>query len=94
MVCGLAIGVPREHPDVKPKQPEKLLIHKDHYRSDDIKPEMLEYDKEVSEYNKVRAGEGGTSDNDWGIHIMNYYRTALQYNMKDYVVSQGFDMIK
>ena len=34
VVCGLAIGVPREMPDLKPKQPVGALIHKNSYSSD------------------------------------------------------------
>lgn len=92
VVCGLALGVPRESPDIKPKQGENLVIHKNHYRTDDITKEMDEYDKIVSEYNKTRSGS--TSDNDWVSHILDYYRTALQYTMKDYIVAQGFDILK
>ncbi|MDE7145154.1 MAG: nitroreductase family protein, partial [Duncaniella sp.] len=28
VVCGLAIGIPREQPDLKPKQPVSLVVHK------------------------------------------------------------------
>ena len=34
-VCGLAIGVPRELPDMHPKQPESALIFTDSYASDE-----------------------------------------------------------
>lgn len=32
VVCGLAIGVPREMPDLKPKQPRELMIFHNAYR--------------------------------------------------------------
>ena len=32
VVCGLAIGVPREMPDIKPKQQKDLVIFKNKYR--------------------------------------------------------------
>lgn len=92
VVCGLAIGVPREKPDLKPKQNENLMIHKNHYRNDDILKEMVDYDNLITEYNKTRAG--GTSDNDWCSHILDYYRMALKYDMKDYIRRQGFDVVK
>ncbi len=34
VVCGLALGVPREQPDLKPKQPASLVFHKNCYRQD------------------------------------------------------------
>ena len=63
VVCGLAIGVPREQPDVKPKLPVSLMIHQNHYRTDDMTDELVAYDNTVIEYNRTRTGT--KSDNDW-----------------------------
>ena len=92
VVCGLAVGVPREQPAVKPKQGSNLLIHQNHYREDDMTQELLEYDEVVSKYNRTRSGT--TSENDWGGHIVDYYRAALSYRIKDYLISQGFGFVK
>ena len=61
VVCGLALGIPREQPDLKPKQPESLVFHHNAYRRDDqqMVAELDEYDAAVSHYNRNRAG--GTS---------------------------------
>lgn len=90
-VCGLAIGVPREQPDMKPKQPASLLIHRNAYRSDDMVPELLDYDREISHYNATRAG--GTSTNDWVAHIVSYYYEAMNYNMLAALANRGFEII-
>lgn len=92
VVCGLALGVPREQPQLKPKQPESLLFFPNHYRHDEAKlsDELLEYDRTVSEYNRTRAG--GTSDNDWCGHILDYYRHACDYRLLDYLRAQGYDI--
>ncbi len=94
VVCGLAIGVPREHPDLKPKQPESLVIHKGYYRSDRdaMTDELLAYDAEVGEYNRTR--EGTKSDNDWASHIVDYYREAMNYRMLRALQRRGFDVAK
>lgn len=91
IVCGLAIGVPREIPDLKPKQPLSLVIHKDHYRQDDdaMLEELKEYDAIVSNYNQTR--EGAKTDNDWASHIVGYYREAMQYRMLRALQRRGFD---
>ena len=34
VVCGLCLGIPREHPDLKPKQGIGLMIHSNTYRQD------------------------------------------------------------
>lgn len=89
VVCGLAIGVPREHNDHKPKQPQSLVIHSNEYRRDDISVEVLAYDRLIEHYNATRAG--ATSDNDWVAHIIGYYREAMSYRMLQALRDRGFD---
>ncbi len=90
VVCALTLGIPRESPDLKPKQPLSLVIHRNHYRTDDMSPELIEYDRTVSEYNRTRSGS--TSDNDWCAHILDYYRIAMDYDMEGYLNQQGFHL--
>lgn len=94
VVCGLALGIPREHPDLKPKEPESIVFHHNHYREDAEKmtDEMEEYDRTVQAYNKTRAG--GTTDNDWVAHIISYYDHAMNYRIMDYLRAQGYDIKK
>lgn len=90
VVCGLAVGVPRERNDHKPKQSAALLIHSNEYRQDgDLAEDMLAYDAEVARYNETRAG--GTSSNDWVSHIVGYYREAMAYRMLEALRERGFD---
>lgn len=92
VVCGLALGIPREHPDLKPKQSEPLVFHHNGYREDVDKmvDELVEYDSEVHHYNQTRSG--GTTDNDWCAHIINYYDHAMSYRILDYLKAQGYDI--
>ena len=92
VVCGLALGIPREHPDHKPKQPTSLVFHKNHYRQDNAEmvKELEEYDEVIKHYNATRAG--GTSDNDWVAHILSYYDHAMEYRILDYLKDQGYDI--
>lgn len=92
VVCGLAVGVPREHPDVKPKQPQELIIHKNAYITQNMEQLLVDYDINVSQYNRNRSGD--KTENDWCSHIVNYYRMAMAYNMRDYIVEQGCDVLK
>lgn len=91
-VCGLALGIPREMPDLKPKQPRQLVIHRDAYQADDamLLPLLEAYDDEIHYYNTTR--EGSKTDNDWCDHILSYYREAMKYRMLDALRSQGFDI--
>lgn len=92
VVCGLALGIPRENPDLKPKQPLDVLIHRNHYNNDNTQlvDQLEKYDEIVSEYNRTRSG--GTSTNDWVAHILNYYDHALAYRILDYLKDQGYDV--
>lgn len=92
IVCGLAIGVPREHPDLKPKQPESLVVFKNQYRLDSeaMTEELEAYDSTVAEYNRTR--EGTKTDNDWASHIVGYYREAMNYRMLRALQRRGFDI--
>lgn len=90
LVCGLAIGVPREMPDMKPKQPMHLIIHRDHYPTDsELMPLLQAYDDEISIYNRTRTGTQTT--NDWVAHIVSYYREAMSYRILNALRRQGFD---
>lgn len=90
VVCGLAIGVPREMPDLKPKQPLQLIVHSNRYRSDDLTPDLMAYDREVTDYNASRSGT--KSDHDWTAHIIDYYREAMNYDLLEKLRERGFDI--
>ena len=92
VVCGLALGVPREHPDLKPKQPNETVFFKNRYGEDEKKlvDNLEAYDAEGKHYNATRSG--GTTDNDWCDHILDYYRHAMQYRILDYLKAQGYDV--
>lgn len=94
VVCGLALGVPREQPDLKPKQPRELVFFRNAYRQDTDRmvEEMEAYDETVKHYNRTRAG--GTTDNDWVSHIIDYYGHAMAYRIKDYLRDQGYNVEK
>lgn len=94
VVCGLALGVPREHPDLKPKQSNDTVFFKNSYTQDTEKltKDLVEYDKVVKHYNETRSG--GTTENDWCGHILEYYRHAMDYRILDYLKDQGYDIRK
>jgi len=88
LVCGLAIGIPAEQPDMKPKESESLLIHHNSYRQDDMTQDLLEFDETVSEYNRTRTGT--KSDNDWVSHIADYYHEGMAKNIFAAMRRQGY----
>ncbi|MCD8386347.1 MAG: nitroreductase family protein [Bacteroidales bacterium] len=89
VVCGLAIGVPREHNDLKPKQPTDLMIFRNSYPQSGIAEQVIDYDAVVTRYNETRSG--ATTDNDWVAHIISYYQEAMKYQMLEALRERGFD---
>lgn len=87
IVCGLAIGYPREQPDIKPKQDEPLLIHRNGYHDEEITQRLQQYDEHISVYNRTR--QGSTTDNDWCGHIAGYYDEGMNNRVLTYLKSQG-----
>lgn len=87
-VCGLAIGIPSELPDLKPKQPLPLLIHRNKYSTEGMKEALQAYDDEITAYNRNRAG--GTSENDWVAHICGYYEEGCSGTLKTVLQQCGF----
>lgn len=92
VVCGLAVGVPREKPDVKPKQPKGVVIHNNVYNSEGLAEKLENYDSMIKAYNAVRSGT--KTDNDWCSHILDYYKEMMNYKMLEYLKRQGFDVVR
>lgn len=94
VVCGLAIGVPREHPDLKPKQASETVFFHNRYtdKPEELTENLLKYDEVVKHYNATRSG--GTTDNDWCGHILEYYKHAMDYKILQYLKDQGYDIKK
>ncbi len=92
VVCGLALGIPREHPDLKPKQHAETVFFPNTYcqNEEQLTDDLEKYDAEVKHYNATRAGT--TTDNDWCGHILDYYRHAMDYRILDYLKNQGYDI--
>lgn len=88
LVCALAVGVPREVPDMHPKQPQDLVIFNNSYGCPDMAGRLMDYDATVQHYNRTRAGS--TSDNDWTAHILSYYREGMNYGMLDALRRRGY----
>lgn len=92
VVCGLAVGVPREMPDLKPKMSRGLLIHGNEYRRDDMSAEVLEYDRLIEDYTARRSGHAKLHA--WIDNILGYYDEALRYDILDALRRRGFAMEK
>lgn len=92
VVCALTVGVPREVPDLKPKQGEDLVIFKERYGTENMAEKLLAYDRDFTQYHATRAGN--TSDKDWIGEILGYYREAMDYDMLRALRARGYSLEK
>lgn len=92
VVCALTVGVPREIPDLKPKQSEDLVIFKEKYGVDNMADKLLAYDRVFTEYHATRSGN--TSEADWVGEIVGYYQEGMNYNMLQALKDRGYGMEK
>lgn len=91
IVSGLALGVPREEPDLKPKQPVETVIFEERYQDDAyILPLLEKYNDQISTFNATRSGS--RTDNDWCGHILDYYREAMSVRLMQALRHRGFDV--
>lgn len=90
LVCALAVGVPREIPELKPKQPDDLVFFKDKYGTEDMSEKLLAYDAAFTEYHRTRSSN--QSDEDWVSEILGYYKEGMKYNMLSALRQRGYGM--
>lgn len=92
LVCALAVGLPADMPDLKPKQPEDLLFFKNSYGGDAMEAKLLEYDKIIRAYHQSRSSN--QSDEDWIGQMLAYYQEAMQTDFLEFLKHQGYGMAK
>ena len=92
LVCALAVGVPADMPDLKPKQPEDLVFFKNTYGTGNMAEKLLEYDNVIREYHKARSSN--QSDEDWIGQMLGYYQEAMQTQFLAFLRNQGYGLLK
>lgn len=93
IVCGLAVGLPAETPDLKPKRPAEVVVFENRYGDDAaITGALLAYDAGVSRYNRERSGD--RTANDWAAHILDYHAHEKGKRIEDYLAAQKIEVVK
>lgn len=88
VVCALAVGVPREIPELKPKQPQELVIFDNYYGVDDMAQRLLDYDATIVRYHQNRSSN--PSNEDWIGEMLGYYREGMHYTMLESLRKRGY----
>ena len=92
IVCGLAIGYPREQPDQRPKQDQSLVIHHNHYHEEGMEELLLRHDHNIALHNHSHSI--GTTDKRWAIHMTEYYKEGMTYHTMGYYKDQGYGILE
>lgn len=89
---GLAVGVPDQAPEQKPRLPFEHIYHENRYEDDttEIKKQLDEYDRITEKYYAERS-EGNRRDR-WTDQITQMLEGKRRMYMKEYVAKKGFNL--
>ncbi|MET3547052.1 FMN reductase (NADPH) [Paenibacillus favisporus] len=89
-LVGLAVGVPDEFPEQKPRLPRSAVFFENQYDRD-LKAQVEEYDREIGEYYGARTNNKQKAN--WsGKFISKLDRDLPLGGYTEYVKSKGFDL--
>ncbi|MBD1576707.1 MULTISPECIES: oxygen-insensitive NADPH nitroreductase [Vibrio] len=86
MMFGMCLGHPDQEPQIKPRLPQKVMIHQDSYQAlstDDI----TEYDQQTAHYYQTRVSNQKSGS--WSDHIAERLGKESRPFIKDYLNSKG-----
>ncbi len=87
-VMGLCVGYPERVPEQKPRLPQKLVVHEEHY-SEEKRDELLKmYDQITEDYYKERTG--GKRVDTWGNQMANHFSKPNRPHVGEFIRKQGF----
>ncbi|MGD7024913.1 oxygen-insensitive NADPH nitroreductase [Rossellomorea vietnamensis] len=89
---GLAVGVPDEDNDLKPRRPLSHVYHENTYRSDKetVAKELEEYDETVASYYHERTN--GQRVDTWSAQMARMLSGKKRMYMKEFVEKKKFDL--
>jgi FMN reductase (NADPH) len=89
-LVGLAVGVPDENPDQKPRLPQEAIFFENKY-DHDLKEKVERYDKEVEEYYKQRTSNQKIAN--WSQKMIGILTRDLPLDFySQYIREKGFIM--
>lgn len=90
-LVGLAVGVPDEFPEQKPRLPRSAVFFENRYEDRDLKAKVESYDREVEEYYAARTNNKQKVS--WSGKVIAMLERDLPLGgYTEYVKSKGFDL--
>lgn len=84
---GFCLGWPESHPDVKPRMPQAMLVHENHYQPVD-KQVLAEYDRQLNDYYHQR--DSNQRSETWSGLIERLIMKETRPFILDYLHQQGW----
>jgi nitroreductase len=87
-VFGLCLGYPDAQPDLKPRLPVDVILHKDHYDSRRCAEDVHAYDLQMQAYYQSRGDNQKTSN--WSEQTAGAVQKKKREHMLSFLQKQGF----
>ncbi|SDC23727.1 oxygen-insensitive NADPH nitroreductase [Shouchella lonarensis] len=85
-VMGLALGYPTRYPAQKPRLPQNVTVHEEHYKHH--RHALETYDKTISSYYEARTK--GADTRNWTARMAQYTEKNKRPHLKGFLQKQGF----
>lgn len=85
---GLCLGYPDQNPEIKPRLPQRLVVHQESYQAQIDKQTLNNYDEQTREYYRHRTQ--GAKDMSWSEQITTALNKEARPFMKDFINKKGF----
>ncbi|TYL48743.1 oxygen-insensitive NADPH nitroreductase [Marinomonas sp. IMCC 4694] len=87
-IFGLCLGYPDAEPDLKPRLPVDVIVHKDNYNSRRGASDVQDYDAQMQAYYQSRSGNQKISN--WSEQTANAVQKKKREHMLGFLQQQGF----
>ena len=85
---GLCLGYPDQKPEIKPRLPQRLVVHQERYQAKADKQTLNDYNEQTREYYRHRTQ--GAKDMSWSEQITTALNKESRPFMKDFINKKGF----
>lgn len=93
-VFGMCVGVPDQHPDIRPRLPISAVYHRETYREEGLESDIKTYDASMRHYYATRkgGGKGGDLDKEWSREMLRrFIGTRNRDHLHGFLLRRGFE---
>jgi len=87
---GLCLGYPAQHPELKSRLPQQMIVHQNSYQPELDTAQLERYDNEVRQYYRTRTD--GNKETSWSEQVTATLNKEARPFMKDFINTKGFSV--